>query len=42
MWVELCHEIVRIKERICDLRPVPEMKDDQELATLKKNYGRGL
>jgi hypothetical protein len=42
MWVELWDEIVRINERICDLRPVAEMKDDQELAALKKNYGRGL
>jgi hypothetical protein len=36
MWVKLCDEVVRINERICDLRPVPEMKNDQELAALKK------
>lgn len=35
-FVELCDEIVRINERICDLRPVPEVKDDKELAELKK------
>ena len=35
-FVELCDEIVRINERICDLRPVPEVKDDRELAELKK------
>ena len=35
-FVELCDEIVRINERICDLRSVPEVKDDQELAALKK------
>ena len=35
-FVELCDEIVWINERICDLRPVPEVKDDKELAALKK------
>jgi hypothetical protein len=35
-FVELCDEIVRINERICDLRPVPEVKDDKELVELKK------
>ena len=39
-FVELCDEIVRINERICDLRPVPEVKDDQELAELKKKLQR--
>jgi hypothetical protein len=34
--VRLCEEIVLVNERICDLRPVPEVKDDQELAELKK------
>ena len=37
-FVELCDEIVRINERICDLRPVPEVKDDKELAELKKKF----
>jgi len=35
-FVEICEEIVRINERICDLRPVPEVKDDKELVALKK------
>ena len=35
-FVELCEEIVVINERICDLRPVPEVKDDKELTDLKK------
>ena len=35
-FVELCEEIVQINERICDLRPVPEVKEDEELAELKK------
>jgi len=39
-FVELCEEIVRINERICDLRPVPEVKGDKELAELKKKLQR--
>jgi hypothetical protein len=39
-FVELCDEIVRINERICDLRPVPEVKGDKELAELKKKLQR--
>ena len=35
-FVELCEEIVVINERICDLRPIPEVKDEQELSELKK------
>jgi hypothetical protein len=35
-FVELCKEIVVINECICDLRPIPEVKDDQELSELKK------
>jgi len=35
-FVELCKEIVVVNERICDLRPVPEVKDDQEMTELKK------
>ena len=35
-FVELCEELVVLNERICDLRPVPEVKDDRELAELKK------
>jgi len=36
-FVELCQEIVVVNERICDLRPVPEVKDEKEMADLKKN-----
>lgn len=35
-FVKLCEQLVEVNERICDLRPVPEVKDDQELADLKK------
>ena len=35
-FVKLCEEIVVINERICDLRPIPEAKDDKELSELKK------
>ncbi len=35
-YVKLCEEIVLVNERICDLRPVPEVNDDEELAELKK------
>lgn len=35
-FMELCEEIVVINERICDLRPIPEVKDDKELSELKK------
>lgn len=35
-YVKLCEEIVLVNERICDLRPVPEVKDNEELDELKK------
>jgi hypothetical protein len=35
-FVELCDEIVHVNERICNLRPVPEVRGDKELAELKK------
>ena len=35
-FVKLCEEIVLVNERICDLRPVTEVKDEQELTELKK------
>lgn len=41
-YLKLCEEIVVVNERICDLRPVPEVKDDKELAELKKNCRSGL
>ena len=35
-FMKLCDELVEVNERICDMRPVPEMHDDKELAALKK------
>ena len=35
-FVKLSEEIVAVNERICDLRLVPEVKDENELAELKK------
>jgi hypothetical protein len=35
-YVKLSEEIVVINERICDLRPVPAVKNDEQLAELKK------
>ncbi len=33
---KLCDEIVEVNELICNMRPAPEVNDDQELAALKK------
>ena len=35
-FLELCKEAVRLNERICDLRPVPEIDDPEALGALKK------
>ena len=35
-FLKLCKEIVEVNERICDLRPVPEVKDEKDLTELKK------
>jgi hypothetical protein len=35
-FLKLCEEIVVVNERICELRPVPEIADDNELVELKK------
>lgn len=35
-FLKLCEEIVLVNERICEIRPVPEISDDNELAALKK------
>ncbi len=35
-FMELCSEIVEINEKICDLRPCPEVKGEAELEGLKK------
>jgi len=35
-FLRLCDELLEVNERICDLRPVPEIKDEQALDDLKK------
>ena len=35
-FLRLCKEIVQLNERICQLRPVPEVEDSKELEELKK------
>lgn len=35
-FLKLCGEIVVVNERICELRPVPEISEDNELNELKK------
>lgn len=35
-FLKICDEIVQVNERICDLRPVPQITDDEELSRLKK------
>lgn len=37
---ELYSELVVVNEQICDLRPVPEIKDEDELSELKKKLHR--
>jgi len=39
-FLKLCSEIIKVNESICDLRPVSEVKDDTELAELKKKLQR--
>ncbi len=36
-FVNLCDEIIQVNERLCNLRPLPEIKDNIELENLKKN-----
>ena len=35
-FVALCHDLVEVNERICQLRPVPEVEEERELEQLKK------
>lgn len=35
-FLKICDEIVQVNERICNLRPVPQITDDEELSRLKK------
>ncbi len=37
---KLCEELVRTSEKICNLQPVPLMKDVNKLEELKKNLQR--
>jgi hypothetical protein len=39
-FTKLCEAIVLINERICGLRPAPEVKSEKELAELKKKLQR--
>lgn len=45
-FLRFCGEVVRLNERICDLRPVAEIEDPKELEGLKKKlqsfYGKRL
>jgi Family of unknown function (DUF6788) len=36
VFLKLSDEIIKINEEICDLRPIPEVRDKNELETLKK------
>ena len=36
IFLGLCQGVVQLNERICDLRPVPEIEDPRELGELKK------
>jgi len=35
-FLRLCNEMVQLNEKICDLRPVPEVEDKDEAEELKK------
>ena len=39
-FVALCQEAIQVNEKICRLRPVPEIKDQEELEELKKKLLR--
>jgi len=41
-FVKLCEQLVEVNERICDLRPVPEVKMIRSWRILKKNYTSSL
>ena len=36
VFLRLCRELVEVNERICRLRPVPQIKDEKELEAVKK------
>ena len=35
-YEKLCHDILEVSEQICDMRPIVPLRDDTELAELKK------
>lgn len=35
-FLKICDELIEVNERICDLRPVSDAKDDTQLEALKK------
>jgi len=39
-FVKLCRELVNVNERICELRPARQIKDPEELESLKKKLQR--
>jgi hypothetical protein len=39
-FLKLCEEIVEVNEGICELRPIPQVKDEKELTELKKKLQR--
>jgi hypothetical protein len=39
-FTKLCEAIVLVNERICGLRPAPEVKSEKDLAALKKKLQR--
>lgn len=39
-FTKLCEAIVLVNERICGLRPVPEVKSEKDLTALKKKLQR--
>jgi len=36
VFLRLCRELVEANEKICRLRPVPQIKDEKQLEALKK------
>jgi hypothetical protein len=41
-FLEICDEIVKVNEKICDLRPIAEIKDQNETQALKKKLKERL
>ena len=40
IFLGLCQQLVEVNEKICQLRPVQEVKDEKELEALKKKLQR--